>query len=114
MTQWSTDLSTAPRGGFTTEEYTDKNGIQRTRKIEDRQYVWMASKCEKSILSYWIAPDRGFEGRWCGFNTAECPIAWRPYTKGEFPPVRDRMTGEMTWPNGQRPPFPRELLAIEG
>lgn len=78
MTQWSHDLTTAPRGKM--EMATRKVG-KNVHEVTDfvPDVLLLATKCGKVIRSYWIPESGKSPGRWSGLATGEEPVAWAPW-----------------------------------
>lgn len=75
MTNWNHDITTAPREGR----------------------LWLATKCGKVLLSYFIASAKdNTKGRWAGFATGEQPIAWLPFVTPTHPMVDDIIAAAAT------------------
>lgn len=106
MTEWRTDIENAPKGRrVTVQKIVD--GKKRAHVTMERQKVWLASKCGKVILSYWVWPERaGGVGRWCMFGGTEQPVAWREFVEGEFPCLVHSETKKREYPNGPAPAYP--------
>lgn len=104
MPNWSTDISTAPRGKrVTTRQMVNDKVV--VKHSADQPMVWLATMCGKVLLSRWIWPrpkpklGQIPHGRWqmLGALKPEQPLGWRAFVEGEFP-------------KKQRPAFPAELL----
>ena len=110
---WSTDISAAPRGK---RVKTSKmvNGKKHTSTSTEREHVWLATKDGAVILSYWIWPKDSDRGRWImlGATDPEKPLAWYPFTEGEFPFTVDPQTKARTYLNGKGLAFPAMLLGV--
>lgn len=110
---WSTDIAAAPRGR---RVKTSKviNGKTHTSVTIEREPVWLATKCGRVVLSHWLWPRQDGEtmtkARWLMLGMDEQPLAWRPFTEGEFPKVI--IGKEPTWPNGKTPEFPAMILGV--
>lgn len=83
MSDWSFDISAAPRGEWLhgTETRKGKDGKETIVETSEYQHewVWLFSKCCKKVRSRWLPPTRFHMGRWDGFAEREIPIAWHPY-----------------------------------
>ena len=115
---WSTDISAAPRGKCVK---TSKivGGKTRTSVSVEREPVWLASKCGKVILSYWLWTSevcgKTTKARWIMLSENEQPLAWYPFTEGEFPGVVTKSPDgkrHIIFPNGEGPAFPAMLLRV--
>lgn len=114
---WSTDISEAPRGK---RVKTSKmvNGNKRTSTSTEIERVWLATKCGKVIQSYWVWPveiaGKMTAGRWImlGAIEPEQPLAWYPFTEGEFPYTVDPSTKARTYIRGRGPEFPSMILGV--
>jgi len=91
MTQWSFDISTAPKGKTvtTTRLVTDKSSAsgKSVRDFEEfvPDHIWIATKCGKVSRTYWIPEHGKNPGRWSGLATGEQPIAWMPFVVPAHP-----------------------------
>lgn len=81
---WSFDITTAPRGRTVTHERRVGDNIHEIRDFVP-DFVWLASKCGKVVLSYWIPEAGKNPGRWSGLATGEQPVAWQPYVVPAHP-----------------------------
>ena len=112
---WSTDISAAPRGK---RVKTSKviNGKTHTSVVIEREPVWLATKCGKVILSYWLwtreVGGKMTKARWIMLSENKQPLAWYPFTEGEFPFTVDPSTKARTYLNGKGPAFPAMLLGV--
>lgn len=88
MTDFSHDITTAPRGKTitVTRKVKTANGLV-DRQFEEfrREDILAVHKSGNVDRSYWIPPKYTASGaildggRWSGFNLGENPIAWAPW-----------------------------------
>jgi hypothetical protein len=84
MSDWSFDISAAPRGEWVSITETRKGKDGETKLVESREYrhewVWLYTKCFKKVRTRWLPPSQFTpSGRWDGLSANEAPIAWHPY-----------------------------------
>ena len=84
MTQWSFDISAAPRGRIvnSTRTFGTKTS-NHSEFVPD--ILWLATKFGKVSRSYWIPEAGKNPGRWSGLATGEQPVAWQPFVVPTHP-----------------------------
>ncbi|UHS60584.1 hypothetical protein HRR99_03140 [Agrobacterium vaccinii] len=84
MTQWSHDISAAPRGE---EKLTtiSVDGKQRTKREYHVAPVWLAWADGSVSRSYWVPETKAGPARWSGCTAAQVPIAWQHFVVPEHP-----------------------------
>ncbi|TBE67457.1 hypothetical protein [Rhizobium ruizarguesonis] len=75
---WNSDISSAPRGTHFKRARVVKGKTQETEEfIPD--HIWIATKCDKVLKSYFIPPAGKTAGRWSGLADGEQPVAWQAF-----------------------------------
>lgn len=75
MPTWNFNIDEAPKSYSRDASYSNQDGkiIQREKFVP--VYVWLATKCGKVTVSYWIPNEK----RWNMLAQNEKPMAWQPY-----------------------------------
>lgn len=76
--KWNHDVASAPRGTTFKRNRIIKDKIQEIEEfIPD--HVWIATKCQKVLKSYFIPQAGKTPSRWSGLATGEEPVAWQAF-----------------------------------
>jgi len=104
MSNWSTDMSAAPKGRAV-ERTVKINGKMVKCNVVEPVYIWVAGRRGHVTRSHWIAE----WGRWEMFLPDSPPLAWRRYDENEFLTVdADKKQ------HRSLPAYPSELLEEAG
>lgn len=81
---WNHDIDAAPKGTFFKRNRIVKDKVQEVEEFIPN-YVWVATKCDKVLKSYFVPPVGKVVGRWSGLATGEQPVAWQTFIVPEHP-----------------------------
>ncbi len=83
-TRWNFDISKAPRGSYSMQEFPVKGKIHK-REVFIHDTIIVATKCGMVMTSRWL-PDKkdSTKGRWLGLHSKGEPVAWQPFEKHPY------------------------------
>jgi len=92
MTDWSFDISQAPRGLTIPQEQMRRQDGKLVPVIVNQfvpEWIWAATRKGEVIRSHWLPADGKHRpnGRWLNLATDEQPVAWMRYVVPSHPGI---------------------------